>query len=650
MPVFCPNPQCGVEVPEWYVKKCLDLNKDFSCPFCYATVPLRQDAIKIPTCRMLKEWAPADRFISAMVFVDIVKAAELEVRIGKEALNSAFKAHRYRAQELIELNRGGLCNNVGERLLAVFFDVGPALDFAIALHSDPGDHLIKIKSCMHVGAAEIDGCRLKGTEVVYALKILKIIGDKSELWLSARAMEDLDWLQAQRFVNLNWQKRKRKIDNFGQSVLWTLISDSKTADALWKEVAHGESIKRQVTTLNMGDSMGEMHKTGMQNALHSSAEPSRNKTSMSSAQDSWSDLHDGVERQFCFLSIDVVDHSGFLRRNAKKRVDKVLRGLRDLTSRICEHRRGKEFHWASDGGIFWFFEGYSCDDAVTAGSTILAEMPNFNSTISSPGVNENIAIRLVCHLGLATYHADHGDVRSRELNFLMKNERILGGQNQLAITQTVYGELDASLKPKFTEAPKSPLKIIEDGNETAIPFYWLMAYQLQPTTKPEMNLVQPQQKSLQTTPTLTRTKVFVSYSHKDAKLLGEFKTMLAPAIQKGRVNIWDDTMIKPGTKWREEIKEAIATAKIGVLLVSSDFLASDFIAKNELPPLLKAAKDDDVLILWVCLSSCLYRQTEIEQYQAAHDVSRPLDSLKKPERMATLKSICDRLLQAIANP
>jgi hypothetical protein len=40
-----------------------------------------------------------------------------------------------------------------------------------------------------------------------------------------------------------------------------------------------------------------------------------------------------------------------------------------------------------------------------------------------------------------------------------------------------------------------------------------------------------------------RKRIFVSYSHKDTRLFEEFKTMLAPAIRSGLVDLWDDQKI-----------------------------------------------------------------------------------------------------------
>lgn len=142
-----------------------------------------------------------------------------------------------------------------------------------------------------------------------------------------------------------------------------------------------------------------------------------------------------------------------------------------------------------------------------------------------------------------------------------------------------------------------------------------------------------------------RNKIFVSYSHKDGRLFEEFKTMLAPAIQNGLVDVWDDRKILPGERWKEEIEKALKSASVAVLLVSQNFLASHFIAEKELPPLLKAAREEGVAIFWIYLSSCLFEQTEIASYQAAHDTPRPLDRLSKSQRQAVLSEICAKLIR-----
>jgi hypothetical protein len=72
---------------------------------------------------------------------------------------------------------------------------------------------------------------------------------------------------------------------------------------------------------------------------------------------------------------------------------------------------------------------------------------------------------------------------------------------------------------------------------------------------------------------------------------------LKPLERDYVLHVWDDTQIQTGAKWLDEIGKAIQAAKVGLLIVSADFLASDFITNNELPPLLEAATKDGVVVM-----------------------------------------------------
>ncbi|HYR10634.1 MAG TPA: toll/interleukin-1 receptor domain-containing protein, partial [Longimicrobium sp.] len=121
-----------------------------------------------------------------------------------------------------------------------------------------------------------------------------------------------------------------------------------------------------------------------------------------------------------------------------------------------------------------------------------------------------------------------------------------------------------------------------------------------------------------------RIRVFISYSHADAEWLERLQKHLKP-LQREGIEVWDDTRLKAGEQWREEIREALAKTKVAVLLISADFLASDFIVTNELPPLLKAAEEDGATILPVIISPCRFtREASLSRFQAVNDPAKPL--------------------------
>src|SRR5690348_9872339 len=119
-----------------------------------------------------------------------------------------------------------------------------------------------------------------------------------------------------------------------------------------------------------------------------------------------------------------------------------------------------------------------------------------------------------------------------------------------------------------------------------------------------------------------RVGAFISYSHQDKKFMGELRRHLDYLEREGKINVWDDTKIKPGSNWREEINAAIKSVKVAILLVSADFLASKFIATNELPPLLAAARQDGCTILPVILKPCLFKFSNLKQFQAVNVPSK----------------------------
>jgi len=145
-----------------------------------------------------------------------------------------------------------------------------------------------------------------------------------------------------------------------------------------------------------------------------------------------------------------------------------------------------------------------------------------------------------------------------------------------------------------------------------------------------------------------RRQLFISYSHADRVWVVRLQKMIQPLVRDKDLKLWDDSQIPAGARWKEEIQQALATAKVALLLVSADFLASDFVNSAELPHILKAAEEEGMRILWVKLRSCLVQHTPIHEFQAAIDPARPLAAMvdwEQEEALAKVAETIDVVLQ-----
>ncbi len=71
-------------------------------------------------------------------------------------------------------------------------------------------------------------------------------------------------------------------------------------------------------------------------------------------------------------------------------------------------------------------------------------------------------------------------------------------------------------------------------------------------------------------------RIFYSYAHEDAELRDELDKHLAAMKRNNLIVEWHDRDIQAGTEWEQEINEHLNTAQIILLLISSDFMASDY--------------------------------------------------------------------------
>ena len=137
-----------------------------------------------------------------------------------------------------------------------------------------------------------------------------------------------------------------------------------------------------------------------------------------------------------------------------------------------------------------------------------------------------------------------------------------------------------------------------------------------------------------------RTQVFISYARKDAA----YRDELRQHLNASEIDWWDDTLIQPGDDWNQSITDAIARMKVAVLLVSVDFMTSEYILNTELPQIL-AAEAESARIFWLPIRPCTHKA--IAKYQAYTNPKSPLAKRSDAEREEVYTELAEEIVKIL---
>lgn len=149
------------------------------------------------------------------------------------------------------------------------------------------------------------------------------------------------------------------------------------------------------------------------------------------------------------------------------------------------------------------------------------------------------------------------------------------------------------------------------------------------------------------TPPKATKRIYVSYSHLDQKWLKEMEEEWSAVLlsERGFELFYDKRSLRPSDDVWESLQAGIESADVAVLLVTQHYLASDTITRWELPRLMEARKGT-LKIFWILISDCAWNDTPLAHIQAANDVKRSLDRLRKPDRARVWQEIGNAILEA----
>jgi cellulose biosynthesis protein BcsQ len=130
-----------------------------------------------------------------------------------------------------------------------------------------------------------------------------------------------------------------------------------------------------------------------------------------------------------------------------------------------------------------------------------------------------------------------------------------------------------------------------------------------------------------------KLNIFISYSHKDTGYLDRLLTHLKVLNRSSALNLWDDTKITAGHNWYTEISRAISQASVVILVLSPDYLASEFIWREEFSRILKQEREGNLRIIPLILKPCLWEEVELVNHlQVFPNDGKPLNAFPQAEQ------------------
>jgi len=111
-------------------------------------------------------------------------------------------------------------------------------------------------------------------------------------------------------------------------------------------------------------------------------------------------------------------------------------------------------------------------------------------------------------------------------------------------------------------------------------------------------------------------QIFFCYAHEDEPLLNELKKHLQPLQRQKLISTWHDRDISAGTEWEQKINQHLDTAEIILLLVSPDFMASDYCYDIEMKRAIERHERGEAKVIPIILRPVYWQGAPFGRLQA----------------------------------
>ena len=138
--------------------------------------------------------------------------------------------------------------------------------------------------------------------------------------------------------------------------------------------------------------------------------------------------------------------------------------------------------------------------------------------------------------------------------------------------------------------------------------------------------------------------IFISYSHHDKDWKDRLSKHLGVMEREGLLRVWSDEKIETGRDWLTEIDGALGQTSVAVLLITADFLNSDFIHRREIPDLLERRRNEGVHVFPIIAEPCNWNRVPWLSALQVQPSGRALSAGNEHQINEDLSNIADEIV------
>lgn len=145
--------------------------------------------------------------------------------------------------------------------------------------------------------------------------------------------------------------------------------------------------------------------------------------------------------------------------------------------------------------------------------------------------------------------------------------------------------------------------------------------------------------------------VFISYSHKNSVWMNRLHVQLSALQMNDVLDVWVDTDIATGDDWKPEIEKALGDCSVAILLVTAEFLTSNFILTEEVPELLRRRHGEGITVYPVICEPCPWKKIGwLSKMQLKPAEGKPLSGFSRRHQWLTeLSNIAEAVADIIGD-